>query len=328
MSKVRASEIERAFGQPRSKPGRERRYSCPNCDGETEPTLVINVRDQVFYCYRCGAGRGKRLQDVFEFYGLQRPTQHTLWDFDDEEEEQKKRPKSIPKVHRDCFKPIPSGLISVARDPLAIAARNFLTEERGISPQVIQACRLGYGVDYWQGYVLFPIFEGVRREKMVYFSGRAMHRSTKPRQRNPPAEVFPFDASEVIHGHERAVMLGWGVLAEAPLDSYKIGPYAMATGGMYVSDEQKELLRSLPLRKLVIYFDREIRAQELAWQLALELVNAFPEGTYVAVPPGKDPGVCSYEANRLAIVGARRATEGAYIRAAANGYLLGLSRVG
>lgn len=312
MPRVRVAEILHALGKPAQKSGAERVFRCPmpSCSGHDKATLYVNVKKQTFFCQRCEVGRGSKLGGIWKALGIDRPDvgggDHA--DDHDRPAKPKKRPKRVPADHAACLHPLGSQRADASRDALAATAWAYLLDQRGLSEKVVRRAGLCAGKDAWAGYILFPVWDGLARKELVYFSGRAFAPAAFPPQRNPPGGVFPIDAGEAVYGIDRAAALGWGVLCEAPLDALKVNEFAMATYGKGVTGAQRDAIRGLGLRKLVIYFDAEEAAQKAAWDLALEIAPSFRDGVWIAVPPGKDPGACTYEENRDAVARATRVT--------------------
>lgn len=316
--RVTVGQVERLLGKGTRGTRGERRYSCPKCGtgGDDDCTFSVRTGDQVFYCYRCDFGRGRKLGSIYEALGREAPTETTV-EIPADVPKEKKRPTRVSRALAAAFCPFPRHNDPGPGTP-GEAALRYLLDRRGLDRGTIRAAGLGFGAagSEWYGYCLFPVHTSMRGGKLLYYSGRAYLPDITLPQKNPGNRVFPVDAGEVLYGQERAPLLGMGVLCEAPLDALKVGPFALASYGKKLSDEQVELLRNLGLRKLVFLYDAEPEAQQYAWEQAARLFDAFPGGTFVAVPEGPDPGACSPDSNRRAVLRARPATPENRLRAA------------
>jgi hypothetical protein len=309
MKKYTLADLRRAFGDP-ERSGRDYAFECPFCvTRKGSKKLSVSLSRQVVHCFVCGWS-GTLASLARRVPGMGDPSEIGAVDALALGETKPKagRPKTIRASDLRSFLPL-LGPADPAKEPAAALAWNYLTKVRGIPEKTVLRARLGYGSGEWLGYVLFPVYEGVRRDQMLYFSGRAYLPDVEPKQRNPPAGRMPLDRGEVIFGADRMAMLGWGVVCEAPLDALKTSPFAGATYGMQTTDAQVDRLAALPLRKLVIYFDREVPAQALAWELAKRLRGVYREGVWIAVPPRKDPGESTPEENAQAVRAAVRVTD-------------------
>lgn len=86
------------------------------------------------------------------------------------------------------------------------------------------------------------------------------------------------------------------IVTEGPFDALRLGPGAVATLGLNVTQEQIWRLSAFPIR--VIAFDSERKAQERARQLA-EQLSIFPGRTSIMMTEGPDPGSASPREVRL-----------------------------
>ena len=322
--KVTLAEVEARLGQGDRAGRGERRFSCPRC-GTGDPkdrTFSVNSIRQFFLCYRCNFGEGKVLAGLFTAMGWERSRGASSVDLPEPKE--KKKPTRVPKKLKEAFCPLDLTTIHAGRNPIAAEAYRYLVERRGLTDDVIRSAGLGYGAQQtpWFGYVLFPVVSSLRKGKLLYYSGRRYIDDGMMPQKNPANRTFPVDAGEIVFGQERAPLLGWGVLCEAPLDALKVGPFALASYGKKLSTTQAEVLAGLGLRKLVVLYDREPEAQAAAWEIARMLFDEFPGGAFVAVPRHGDPGASSYDENRLAVLRAVHATADNHMRAASGGWFL------
>lgn len=80
------------------------------------------------------------------------------------------------------------------------------------------------------------------------------------------------------------------IVCEGPADCWKIGPGAVATFGVRVTQQQTIRISKFPVR--AICFDNESAAQARARRLAAEL-DPYPGVTYVIELDAPDPGSCS-----------------------------------
>lgn len=104
---------------------------------------------------------------------------------------------------------------------------------------------------------------------------------------SPDEEMFPLKSLLMGYDYVRHSV----IVVEGPLDAIKIGPGAVATMGVNVTLEQKDLLSRIPIR--IICLDAEDMAQRRARKLQKDL-SVWPGETHnVVLKTGKDPSRAS-----------------------------------
>jgi hypothetical protein len=108
--------------------------------------------------------------------------------------------------------------------------------------------------------------------------GIARYLTAKPEQEEVSHREVLYGADYVRHA---------AIVVEGPFDAMRIGPGAVATLGIGVSDAQINLLSKIPVR--AICFDSEERAQRKAREIARRLEPMEGETYTVQLSTGKDP---------------------------------------
>lgn len=134
----------------------------------------------------------------------------------------------------------------------------------------------------WSIYI--PIFD--RYGKLSSWTTRSLsdtidnrYTSAKPSEERIPHKSLIYGQHLVRHAM---------VICEGPIDTWKIGPGAVATFGTVFTESQLSLLTDVPIR--VVCFDNEKEAQRRAHQLCRQLSSYPGQTENVVLETGKDPG--------------------------------------
>ena len=219
-------------------------------------------------------------------------------------------------------------------------------QERGLTPQTIDAFELGYAPDGWDGLlkharthglgegqllaaglltesdqgriydrfrarVMFPIRDHLGR--LVGFGGRVLDDS-KPKYLNTP-ETDAFKKGELLYGLNLArTALNEGqplIVAEGYMDVIALHQHgftgAVASLGTALTADHAALLERLGARELILMFDRDEAGQKATLSGLNQTVGARFQVRATSVPSGKDPADALREGDTAGI---RRALEG------------------
>jgi len=149
-------------------------------------------------------------------------------------------------------------------------------KKRGITDDDIDY----YDLSYWRGRVIFPDY---LNGELVYWVGRSTD-GREPKYKNCKAA-----RTDKIYNLGRFIEAGFKslVIVEGPVSAISAGRDAVATYGKGFSDDQVEILKSLPLNRIFIALDPD--AKKDALRLAEKLDERVPEIFLVPVPVGMDP---------------------------------------
>ncbi len=170
--------------------------------------------------------------------------------------------------------------------PLEANSRRYLAK-RGLDPdQCAEMYNLG-----WIGLskmLKFRIFMPVCNPNgvPVSWTTRAIGEGVQPRYLMAPPEQESRPLKSLLFGEHLA--LHSVCVVEGQFDAIRLGPGAVATGGLVVTKAQVNRIAKHPVR--YICFDNEPMAQKRAVQLA-ESLSVFPgETNVIRLSTGKDPG--------------------------------------
>ncbi len=155
----------------------------------------------------------------------------------------------------------------------------------------------GHLASFWgiQGIGIAPEGMGWRILIPIHFRGEAVswttrslsetpkgkYKTASPRQESLPHKSLLFGEDHLRHSI---------IVTEGPFDVFRIGPGAVCTFGLAVTQAQIARIARYPLR--MIAFDREPQAQEKASRLCSQLAP-FPGKTFQVRFTAKDPGSAS-----------------------------------
>lgn len=172
--------------------------------------------------------------------------------------------------------------------PLLPAHKSYL-DSRGFDPyELVRLWGLmGTGYDSslpWR--IVIPV---TLDREIVSFSCRDLHDKGQ-RYRNARPEEEAVSAKDCLFGEE--YVTNAVIVVEGFFDAMRVGPGAVATMGLSVTDSQ--VRRIARYMRRVVVFDNSPDAQSRASRLADEL-SLYPGETYVVEIDSKDPGCCAEE---------------------------------
>lgn len=174
-------------------------------------------------------------------------------------------------------------LLPTGRAELLPIHKRFL-KRRGFDPEEIVAT---WGV---QGFGMVPktyawrIFIPVTRgNEVVTFTTRYPSDVVSIRYLSAPEEEGRIGVKDVLYGSDHCTHAV--AVQEGPLDAWAVGPGAVATCGLGVTDLQLLLIAKYPVR--IVCFDNEPQAQRRADQVCRRLAY-FPGETHRVIFSGKD----------------------------------------
>jgi hypothetical protein len=243
---------------------------CPFCgQGTTKYGLGIHIRTLRVSCWKCG---GHRLGDT-----LAACTNRHL------REIIPLLPGIVPVVSSE------SGPTQIGRyspppgvEPLGEAHRNYLTR-RTFDPDEIAGQWGVQGIGFTGQYkwrLFIPVASG---GKPVSWTTRSVGEKIGQRYLSAPPTDESKPLRHCLYGEEK--VRHTVVVVEGPTDAWAIGPGAVATCGLSVTQIQVALLSKYPRR--VIVFDNEFTAQQRASRLADSLA-VIPGETAIVRLSGKD----------------------------------------
>ena len=140
------------------KKGREFVGICPFHD-DSKPSMTVSPAKQFYYCFSCGAG-GNSIKFLMEFQrqsfsdvvlDLARRYQLPIETVDGPQQERLRQQLSRRDKLQRALALASGWFRSQLRSPAGQGALQYLTQERGLSPSVLDAFELGYAPDQWDG---------------------------------------------------------------------------------------------------------------------------------------------------------------------------------
>jgi hypothetical protein len=182
-------------------------------------------------------------------------------------------------------------------DSLTSAHRKYL-ESRGFDPdQIITTWEVkgisGYGLPHLRWRLFIPIH---LHGELVSWTTRTIQKDREPRYLSARDEESSVRIDDLIYGmdHVRNVV----ILVEGPLDVWAIGPGAVCTLGLHISEARLEQLSRVPIK--YVCFDAEKEAQKKARKLCNDLSVYDGSVTNILLDSAKDPaGTDQTEINKL-----------------------------
>lgn len=148
----------------------------------------------------------------------------------------------------------------------------------------------------YAGRLIFPVWEAGR---LVYYQGRAMHPSVKPKSLNPPKIEGAAVSSELVLNLDTACRYPRVAVCEGPVDAVHAGPSAVCVFGKRMSATQIGKLLRAGVKAIDLMFDGPSEKEpQGAWpeMLALAPVLAGLFDTRLVFLPRGDPGEWPREA--------------------------------
>lgn len=246
---------------------------CPHCGKPGEYYLGVHTETLAANCWRCGK---HRISDILRAFGASKQALASLF----RDRQAVYRPDMGKQVVTGQYRPPQSVMLAEA----PVAFRRYL-ERRLLDPEEIAEL---WGVQAvpppskYEWRLLIPAFT---HGKPVSWTTRSINRDCPHSLRYLAAstdrEMFPIRS--LLYGAdycEHAI-----IVVEGPVDAWKIGPGAISTLGLTLSDKQIAAISKYPVR--VIAFDNEDKPQKRAKALARRL-SEHPGHTDVYRFSGKD----------------------------------------
>lgn len=181
--------------------------------------------------------------------------------------------------------------------------RTYL-QDRGFNPQFLERI---YGIKYtgqiakyisaerkidFRFRIIIPIYIN---GKLVNFTARDVTGQAEEKYKNCPVDDAIMTTKDCIYGYD-TIVGDTAVLVEGPTDAWNLGPGAGSILGLKYTDNQLKLLYQRNLKKLIIFFDNEPKAQQIAKKLAAE-VGSFIGEVLILEPSNDidDPGSMTKE---------------------------------
>src|SRR3989338_8643761 len=144
------------------------RARCPFHDERT-PSFMVSKSKQIWHCFGCGEG-GDVISFVMKQEGLEFP--ETLRLLADKAGVRLRTEDPALRSERQKLTALMEAAVVywsdiLWRETAAEAARSYLMEQRGLSPQTIRQWRLGYALDSWEALINHLAKVGYREEDMI-----------------------------------------------------------------------------------------------------------------------------------------------------------------
>jgi hypothetical protein len=248
-------------GHKHSRPGWVN-CECPFCSGNPGYHLGWNLRDEYFFCWRCGWHPAVKTISIL----LQQP------------EPEAKRVMRLYGVNRSLIgghTKIESHpfRLPVGSEPLYKYHKKYL-ERRGFNPdELIRKWKLQAtgpvgkldGVDY-RFRIIIPFFWN---GQMVSFDSRDTTEKQIAKYKACPMARETIPHKQILYGNQEQ----WtptGICVEGPTDVWRLGERAFAVSGIQYTHEQIRVI-SNTFKRVAIVFDDEPQAQNQARKLVADL---------------------------------------------------------
>jgi DNA primase len=160
-------------------------------------------------------------------------------------------------------------------------------EKRGFNVDEVSSvwgARAGGSTGTWKWRVIIPI---TVRGQLVSWQARDITGKAELRYLSVADDKCVLTSKEVVYGLDQA-KTGSIVVAEGPLDVWKLGPGAVCMFGTAYTGTQVAFLRKFS--RVRILFDNEEKAQSQARKLAIDLASFGTDTKIVRLKSVKDPG--------------------------------------
>jgi hypothetical protein len=243
---------------------------CPFCTGNPGLHLGWNLKDEYFYCYRCGwkstvktISMLTHLQtyevvDLLPKYGINRTIIKQVI--------QSKKQFQLP-THTSFLKS---------------SHKRYLIE-RGFNPDKLElmwgikgtnpVSKLG-SLSYKYRIIIPFIWNG----EIVSFDSRDITDEAMNKYQACPAEYETIPHKAILYGNQEEWNPNLGICVEGPTDVWRIGYQAFATSGIQYTHEQVRVMSNTFRRIAVVYDDdpqAQVQAKKLVAELKFRNVDAF-----------------------------------------------------
>ncbi len=245
--------------------------SCPWCDFSNKFHLGINIQRGSSNCWKCGTKN--TVEVISKICKISYGEANKLW-------------SSIPKqaTHE---KPVHTGELQKPNQiyTMCQAHRKYL-QERGFDPDIIE--RLwgvkGIGLGSYLKWRLFiPIHD--KYGEMVSWTTRSINPNSEKRYISAKSDQEAIPHKDILYGAHLARQTI--IIVEGPIDAWAMGPGAVATFGLSLSQSQIREISQYPTR--IFCFDSAKSAQKQAKKLC-NWMSVFPGNTVnIVLESGSDP---------------------------------------
>ena len=269
----------------------EFRFCCPRCPKEGKSPdkdfhLYVNPYKEKYICHRCG-WKGStdyllKYLGVKDFVAMDTsvPWEETLQRLLNGEQ-------ATPSTQPDAEPTLPDDYVPLYP---GTEAYNYVVG-RGFSPAMIEARKVGFGIQKHKGLIVFPEYSG---NNLLYWSARP-YVSWRRRAFNCPVEK-----NEYIYWLEQVPDRRFVFVTEGVFDAIIFGDWGVALLGNKITKDQLELLLSknfeiyyLALDADTMVLDKKGRATQL--KLAHELWQRGKSVKVLQFPVGEDPNSIGVE---------------------------------
>ena len=249
---------------------------CPFC-ADDSTHLGINLKSKNVSCWICRESgtlwkylKKKTNKDNKEIYRLLKPYIGTQVYQHYEESRYNKKSEVILPTH--CYEK-------------ALKIHELYLEERGFNHKFLEKI---YDIKYtgqiskyrtterlidFRYRIIIPIYiDGV----LVNFTARDVTDKAEEKYKNCPTDDALMTTKDCIYGYD-TIVGDSAVLVEGPTDVWNLGPGTGGLFGLKYTENQIKLLYKRKLKRVVLFFDNEEKAQTIAKKLAFELGSFIPE---------------------------------------------------
>lgn len=145
---------------------------------------------------------------------------------------------------------LPDGCRPITKDSNSVIGRiayQYIQKRFHNADSILQTYPLHYGyTGQYFGYIIIPVYEW---GNLVWYQGRAFFPPTKqPKYLGPSQTTKPIFGIDLLHGKA-------AILCEGVFDAMTLGAGALCPFGSSLSKRQIEVIRSLELDAIILYFD-------------------------------------------------------------------------
>lgn len=273
--------------------GRELAMPCPLCD-DPKRRFYVNARTGMWICFRCEerGGSYRLLREVLELdHFMAMRLREEI-----EGSRQGPKPLQLQTVKRSD---VEQGLhmpqeIHLLTDPAHAGQEMFwrYLDYRGVTPKQIEQYRMGFALRGRYAYrVIVPVYSsGVMQTFVARTVIGAPLKVLNADDAHPSRALFNI---ENVRGPTV-----W--LVEGVFDALRFSN-AVASLGTNLSAQQRDLLRSKGIKKVLVLWDGDEPGRHGASHIADQLLAARFEVRVALLPPGDDPASASEQAIALSV---------------------------